>query len=129
MDEEWERQAGSTWELGAGSRLSVVASWRGADGGELRVVRWQLQGAVRDLYHWARGQSGAETGGPAEPDTVWVAGVALERRAGPTARWDTIRRQELTGADPAHFAARLHGWEAGLLDRATKLAGPATKRL
>ncbi len=121
----WERQPGppARLRLGGEGELRVVAVWWGAEGAEMRVVRWELRGAARVLYHWARGQSAPDPDPePAVRDEAWVAGVALERRAGPTARWDTVQRQELTTADPLAAAARLHGWEAGLLDRAARLA-------
>jgi hypothetical protein len=122
MDGEWERQPGALLDLGGGSRLTVVAIWWGPEGAELRVVRWQLRSPVRELYHWARGQAFATgTADDDEDAEPWVAGVALERRDSPTARWATIQRQELSGAEPAQFAARLRGWEAGLLDRAEKM--------
>jgi len=115
--------------FGGEGELRVVALWWGPEGGEMRVVRWELRGAVRVLYHWARGQSAPDPDADPdndEPADTWVAGVALERRAGPTARWDTVQRQELTATNPAAVAARLHGWEAGLLDRATRLARRTT---
>lgn len=123
----WERQPGPPVRLrfGGEGELRVVAVWWGPEGAEMRVVRWELRGAARVLYHWARGQSAPDPDAAAdaeEPTETWVAGVALERRAGPTARWDSVQRQELTTADPAAAAARLHGWEAGLLDRAARLA-------
>lgn len=127
----WERQPGPPARLrfGGEGELRVVAVWWGPEGGEMRVVRWELRGAARVLYHWARGQSAPDPDVDPESDEpvdTWVAGVALERRAGPTARWDTVQRQELTATNPAAVAARLHGWEAGLLDRATRLARRTT---
>jgi hypothetical protein len=124
MDERCERQPGETIDFRAGGRLTIVALWWCPGGSELRVVRWHLRGHERALYNWARGRDVAtptadEAAGSEEE---WTAGVALERREGPTGRWSTVQRQELTGADPARFAARLNGWEAGLIDRAEKLA-------
>ncbi|HUS16496.1 MAG TPA: hypothetical protein VM536_15975 [Chloroflexia bacterium] len=121
MDEGCQERPGSSREFGAAGRLQVVARWECSDGAEIRVVRWELRGGARDLMHWARGQAFAPDA-EAEPEETWAAGVALERRAGPSARWDTVRRQELTGRDPRLFAARLNGWEAGLRDRAQRLA-------
>ena len=122
----WERQPGPPARLrfGGEGELRVVAVWWGSAGAEMRVVRWELRGASRVLYHWARGQSAPDPDpvDADDPPETWVAGVALERRAGPTARWDTVQRQELTTNDPIAAAPRLHGWEAGLVDRATRLA-------
>src|SRR4051812_42936571 len=128
MEERCERQPGAAFDFRAGGRLVVVALWCCPDGSELRVVRWQLRGRERALYQWARGQDfpalGEEQSGAEEE---WTAGVVLERRDGPATRWSTLRRQELTGADLARFVARLNGWEAGLIDRAEKLARKAER--
>ena len=59
---------------------------------------------------------------PGDYLTAEIAGVALEQREAAGARWSTVQRQELEGQDLHSFAARLRGWEAGLLDRAEKLA-------
>ena len=117
-----ERQAGATRSFGSDGQVRVVAVWVCADGREFRVVRWELRGAPRDLYQWVRGRDF-----PAYADAVsgadeWIAGVALEQRESATARWSTVRRQEWEGQDLHSVAARLRGWEAGLLDRAEKLA-------
>jgi hypothetical protein len=111
-----ERQEGATRSFGSEGQVRVVAVWLCADGREFRVVRWALRGPARDLYQWSRGrdfQAAADE---------WIAGVALEQRESATARWSTVQRQELEGQDLRSFAARLRGWEAGLLDRAEKLA-------
>jgi hypothetical protein len=117
-----ERQAGVTRSFGSEGQVRVVALWLCSDGREFRVVRWELRGAPRDLYQWVRGRDF-----PAAVDAVsgadaWIAGVALEQRESTTARWSTVRRQEWEGQDLRSVAARLRGWEAGLLDRAEKLA-------
>jgi hypothetical protein len=106
-----------------GSQVEVVAIWPCAGGVALRVVRWVLRGRERMLYRWARGLDGGAGAGQ------WSAGVALERRDSPTARWQTLTRQEVEGSG-ALPEGRLRGWEAGLLARGTKLAarlggGPA----
>lgn len=120
VDEPGEGHPGVQLDFGFGGHLQVVAAWDEAEGSGWRVVRWQLRGRERALMHWARGQDvPAATG---DETAAWTAGVALERRDTPGGRWSTVQRQELTGADPAQFAARLRGWEAGLCDRATKLA-------
>jgi hypothetical protein len=119
---ECERQGGATRRFGSEGQVRVVAAWVCAGGRELRVVRWELRGAARDLYQWGRGrdfQAADDTGSDMEE---WIAGVALEQRESATARWSTVQRQELKGQDLRSFAARLRGWEAGLLDRAEKLA-------
>lgn len=117
MREDWEDAPGLPARLAFGQEghLTVVAAWWGPEGAELRVVRWELRGAARALYHWARGQS-APTLGEDEADDAaadtWIAGVALEQRASPTARWDTLRRQETDGpnlARPGPPPARLGG--------------------
>ena len=117
-----ERQGGATRSFGSDGHVRVVALWLCADGREFRVVRWELRGAPRDLYQWVRGQdypAHADAGSGIEE---WIAGVALEQRESATARWSTMRRQEWEGQDLRSVAARLRGWEAGLLDRAEKLA-------
>jgi hypothetical protein len=127
MREDWEDAPGLPIRLAFGQEghLTVVAAWWGPEGAELRVVRWELRGAARALYHWARGQSapapGADADDADDAAAAWIAGVALEQRAGPTARWDTLRRQETDGPDLAALAPRLHGWEAGLRDRAERI--------
>ena len=117
-----ERQGGATRSFGSDGQVRVVAVWVCADGREFRVVRWELRGAPPDLYQWVRGQdfpAAADSGSRIEE---WIAGVALEQRESTTARWSTVRRQEWEGQDLRSVAARLRGWEAGLLDRAEKLA-------
>jgi hypothetical protein len=116
-----ERQDGVTRHLGSEGQVRVVAAWICVDGRELRVVRWELRGAARDLYQWGRGRDFQEAAGPSTDAAEWIAGVALEQRESATARWSTIQRQELEGQDLHSVAARLRGWEAGLLDRAEKL--------
>ena len=117
-----ERQGGATRSFGSEGQVRVVAVWVCAEGRAFRVVRWELRGAARDLYQWGRGRD-FQAGDAAGSDTEdWIAGVALEQRESATARWSTMQRQELEGQDLHSFAARLRGWEAGLLDRAEKLA-------
>jgi hypothetical protein len=94
----------------------VVAAWTRRDGLTIRVVRWVFHGPERALYQWARGL---------DFDVAprrWVAGVALERQDGAGSRWQTLARQEIEGAGAALPAARLRGWEAGLVARGAKLA-------
>lgn len=131
MEDERGRETGPSYDLGHGSALQVAAQWTAGEGRALRVVRWQLQGSMRQLYHWARGAGFAA--GPGDEDGAigaerWAAGVALEQQDVPGGRWNTLQRQELTGADPARFRARLDGWEAGLIDRAERLARKWARR-
>ncbi len=117
-----ERQEGATRSFGSEGQVRVVAVWLCADGREFRVVRWELRGASRDLYQWGRGRDFQAADDAATDTEEWIAGVALEQREAAGARWSTVQRQELEGQDLHSFAARLRGWEAGLLDRAEKLA-------
>lgn len=117
-----ERQEGTTRSLGSEGQVRVVAVWLCADGREFRVVRWRLRGAARDLYQWGRGRDFEARDEAGSGTEDWIAGVALEQRESATARWSTIQRQELEGQDIPSFAGRLRGWEAGLMDRAEKLA-------
>src|SRR5213082_833364 len=94
--------------------VSVVGAWELADGAELRLLRYALRGEARRLLRWARGLDWA----PYHPDrgeAEWLAGVALEERGSPSARWQSIRRQELETDDLQRAEPRLAGWEAGLL--------------
>jgi len=119
---ECERQEGTTRSLGSEGQVRVVAVWLCADGREFRVVRWELRGATRDLYQWGRGRDFETPDDAGSGTEEWIAGVALEQRESATARWSTIQRQELEGQDLRSFAGRLRGWEAGLVDRAERLA-------
>ena len=125
-------QLGPTYDCGADGAVQIRAQWTCDDGSALRVARWELRGAPRGLYHWARGQAYMASAGAAdawdEPDD-WVVGVSLESQDGPDARWSVLQRQEATTADPGRLAARLNGWEAGLFDRATRLARRRAARL
>jgi hypothetical protein len=117
--------AGPTYDFGPNGAVRIRAEWACGDGSVLRVARWQLRGAARGLYHWARAQGYVEPMLPAEAweePEAWIAGVSLESQDAPGARWSVLQRQEATTADPALLAARLNGWEAGLIDRATRLA-------
>ena len=100
--------------IGQDGYLREVRRWALDDGADLRVVRWALRGSARRLVDWARGQANA--------GDDWTLGVCLERRDEPTARWQSVRRQELTTDDDDTAIGRLRGWEAGLLDRGHKLA-------
>src|SRR5689334_18167609 len=117
-----ERQEGTTRSLGSQGQVRVVAVWLCGDGREFRVVRWELRGAARDLYQWGRGRDFEAPDDAGSGTEEWIAGVALEQRESATARWSTVQRQELEGQDLRSFAGRLRGWEAGLVDRAEKLA-------
>ena len=117
-----ERQEGATRSFGSEGQVCIVAVWLCAEGRAFRVVRWELRGAARDLYQWSRGRDFQAADDAGSGAGEWIAGVALEHRESATARWSTVRRQELEGQDLGSFAARLHGWEAGLVDRAEKLA-------
>jgi hypothetical protein len=117
-----ERRGGVTRRLGSEGQVRVVAVWTCTDGRELRVVRWELRGAARDLYQWGRGRDFQAADDAENEAAEWTAGVALEQRESATARWSTVQRQELEGQDLHRVAGRLRGWEAGLLDRAEKLS-------
>ena len=118
-------QAGPTYDFGSDGAVQIRAQWAFGDGSVLRVARWQLRGAPRGLYHWARAQRYTDSASAAEDweePEEWVVGVSLESQDAPGARWSVLQRQEATTADPGRLAARLNGWEAGLFDRATRLA-------
>jgi hypothetical protein len=108
-------------DLGHAGFVEVVDTWTLADGAELRLLRYALHGEARRLLHWARGadysphQPGLDAG-------AWLAGVALEERESATARWQSIRRQELETDDLDRDTARRSGWEAGLAAHADKRA-------
>jgi hypothetical protein len=117
--------AGPTYDFGSNGALRIRAEWACGDGSFLRVARWQLRGAARGLYHWARSQGYADpalTAGEWEEPEAWTVGVSLESQDASGARWSVLQRQEATTVDPALLAGRLNGWEAGLIDRATRLA-------
>lgn len=108
-------------DLGDAGFVAVVETWTLADGAELRLLRYALYGEARRLLHWARGADYS----PHHPDLdpgAWLAGVTLEERETPTARWQSIRRQELATDDLDRDTPRLAGWEAGLSAHAEKRA-------
>ena len=118
-------QVGPTYDFGADGAVQIRAQWACGDGSLLRVARWELRGAPRGLYHWVRAQHYMDPAGAAEDSEEpeeWVVGASLESQDAPNARWSVLQRQEATTADPGRLAARLNGWEAGLVDRATRLA-------
>ncbi len=120
MQEDCRRIEGAALDLNAGGQVRVVAQWECPDGRAWRVVRWELRGRERALYAWAD-RGALDLDDSTEEAESWIAGVALEKRDAPATRWSRIRKQELTGTDPAAFAGRLRGWEAGLIDRAERL--------
>jgi hypothetical protein len=118
-------QTGPCYDFGADGAVRIRAEWTCGDGSVLRVARWQLRGQARGLYHWARGQSyvdPADSAADWEEPEEWLMGVSLESQDAPGARWSVLQRQEAATTDPGLRAARLNGWEAGLIDRATRLA-------
>ncbi len=106
-------------DLRRDGRVEVAGRWELADGAELRLVRYWLRGAARQLLRWARHEEYA----PYDPELdagEWLAGVALEERESPRARWQSIRRQEIETNDLDRSWRRLRGWEAGLAAHAEK---------
>jgi hypothetical protein len=100
--------------IGSDGYVREVGRWHLAEA-ELRVVRWQLRGSARQLVEWARGRD------TIKDSETWSVGVVLERRDTPTGKWQTLRRQETDANDLESVAARLRGWEAGLINWGEKL--------